>query len=75
VPEYVLPADDPVHVPALLREAGLAGSTSDARRALAAGSVRLDGARLDAAALDVPRADLVGKVLQVGKRKAARLAG
>jgi len=75
VPEYVLPADDPVHLPALLREAGLAGSTSDARRALAAGSVRLDGARLDAAALDVPRADLVGKVLQVGKRKAARLAG
>jgi len=75
VPEYVLPADDPVHLPALLREAGLAGSTSDARRALAAGSVRLDGARLDAAALDVPRADLVGKVLQVGKRRAARLAG
>jgi tyrosyl-tRNA synthetase len=70
VPEVVLPEGDPVHVPAVLAVAfGL--STSEARRLLAQGSVKLDGLALDA--LDVPRASLVGAVLQAGKRRFARL--
>ncbi len=65
-----LPPDDPVHLPALIREVfGL--STSEARRLIAQGGVKLDGA--PTADLDVPRASLEGTVLQVGKRQFARL--
>ena len=68
--EVALPEGDPVHVPSVLALAfGL--STSDARRMLAQGGVKLDGHALDA--LDVPRASLVGAVLQAGKRRFARL--
>jgi tyrosyl-tRNA synthetase len=71
VPEHVLSADDPVHLPAVIAAAfGL--STSDARRMIAQGGVKLDGAAV--AELDVPRAEVVGKLLQAGKRRFARLA-
>jgi tyrosyl-tRNA synthetase len=70
VPEHRLPEGDPVHLPALLASAfGL--STSDARRLIAQGGVKLDGVSL--AELDVPRAELAGAVVQVGKRRFARL--
>jgi tyrosyl-tRNA synthetase len=72
VPEQVLPADDPVHLPAVISTAfGL--STSDARRMIAQGGVKLDGVPVDA--LDVPRSELVGHVLQAGKRRFTRLVG
>ena len=70
--EHALPADDPVHVPALLAEC-FGVSTSDARRLIAQGGVRVDGRVLDG--LDVPRAGLVGAVLQAGKRRFVRLVG
>ncbi len=70
VREIELPPGDPVHLPALIRETfGL--STSEARRLIAQGGVKLDGA--PTADLDVPRASLEGAVLQVGKRQFARL--
>ena len=70
VQEAALPAGDPVHLPALIREIfGL--STSEARRLIAQGGVKLDGAAT--ADLDVPRAALEGAILQVGKRQFARL--
>jgi tyrosyl-tRNA synthetase len=70
VPVHRLPEGDPVHVPALLAACfGL--STSEARRLLVQGGVKLDGEPL--AALDVPRATLAGAVLQAGKRRFARL--
>ena len=70
VPEQTLPDGDPVHLPALLASAfGL--STSEARRLLAQGGVRVDGTAVSE--LDVPRSDLVGTVLQAGKRRFARL--
>ena len=72
VPVVALPADDPVHVPALVAAAfGL--STSEARRLLAQGGVKLDGEPV--AELDVARARLEGRVLQAGKRRFARLVG
>jgi tyrosyl-tRNA synthetase len=72
VPTFALPAGDPVHVPALLAECfGI--STSEARRLLAQGGVRADGAPL--ADLDVSRGSLAGVVLQAGKRRFARLVG
>jgi tyrosyl-tRNA synthetase len=67
------PADDPqIHLPALLASAfGI--STSEARRNLAQGGVRVDGERLANGSLDVPATELDGKVLQLGKRRFARV--
>ena len=54
VPEATLPAGDPVHVPALLAECfGL--STSDARRLIAQGGVKVDGQVVGD--LDLPTSD------------------
>ena len=70
VPEHALPSGDPVHLPALLAEAfGL--STSQARRLIAQGGVKLDGDAVGE--LDLPRERLAGSVLQAGKRSFVRL--
>jgi tyrosyl-tRNA synthetase len=64
--------DGLVHLPALL--AGAFGvSTSEARRALAQGGVKLDGEPLAAAPLDRPAGELDGRILQLGKRRFVRL--
>jgi tyrosyl-tRNA synthetase len=61
-----------VHLPALLADAfGI--STSEARRNLAQGGVRLDGEVVGTGGLDVPAAAVDGKVLQLGKRRYARV--
>jgi tyrosyl-tRNA synthetase len=73
VAEFALPDTDPVHVPALLVAVGLAASTSAARRDIDAGAVRVDGEVVPARQYDVPRADLAGRVLSSGKRRAARV--
>ncbi len=73
VPELALPAADPVHLPALLVDGLGVGSTSEARRLIQQGGVKLNGA--PAAAVDVPRDELAGALLQVGKRRFARLTG
>ena len=72
VPEHPLPAGDPVHLPALLADA-FALSTSEARRLISQGGVRLDGDAVEE--LDLPRARLEGAVLQAGKRRFVRLKG
>jgi tyrosyl-tRNA synthetase len=71
LPAVALPAGDPVHLPALLVDRLGIASTSEARRLIRQGGVRLAGAPV--AELDLPRARLVGAVLQVGKRRHARL--
>jgi tyrosyl-tRNA synthetase len=73
VPDHALPDGDPVHLPALLVAGGLAASTSAARRDIDAGAVKIDGAAVEARRYDLPRAELVGRVLASGKRKAIRL--
>jgi tyrosyl-tRNA synthetase len=73
VPEQPLPAGDPVHLPAALVSAGLAASTSAARRDIDSGAVRVDGEPVQPRCYDLPRARLAGAVLTVGKRRAARL--
>jgi tyrosyl-tRNA synthetase len=70
VPEVALPADDPLHLPALLASA-FGVSTSEARRLIGQGGVRLDDEIVSE--LDVPRESLEGKVLQAGKRRYVRL--
>jgi tyrosyl-tRNA synthetase len=64
--------DGQVHLPALI--AGIFEiSSSEARRLIAQGGVRLDGESVDADRLDLPVKELSGRVLQVGKRRFARL--
>jgi tyrosyl-tRNA synthetase len=61
-----------VHLPALLALA-FSVSTSEARRALTQGGVKLDGLPVPNGSLDVGAADVDGKVLQLGKRRFARV--
>src|SRR6266545_3551999 len=70
VPEVDVPAGDPVHLPALRVELFHIPSTSEARRLIAQGGVRLDGAVVSD--LDVPRGALEGALLQAGKRQFVR---
>ena len=73
-PVHQLPDGDPVHLPAALVAAGLAASTSAARRDIDAGAVRVDGAPIAPRSYDLARADVVGRVVSSGKRRAVRFA-
>ncbi len=73
VPEAPLPDGDPVHLPALLVERLGLGSTSEARRLIQQGAVKLDGTAITD--LDVPRDRLEGATLQAGKRRFVRFRG
>ncbi len=71
------PADMPafafaagISVSALLKQAGLAPSTSEAIRAIEQGGVRIDGRKVDDRALILPAGTYV---LQLGKRRWARV--
>jgi len=63
---------EPVHLPALIA-AEFELSTSEARRLIQQGGVRLDGEVVGADTLDREPSELVGRVLQVGKRRFRRL--
>jgi tyrosyl-tRNA synthetase len=70
IPVAALPAGDPVHLPAVIAESfGL--STSEARRLITQGGVRVNGNPV--AELDVDREELEGAILQAGKRRFVRL--
>jgi tyrosyl-tRNA synthetase len=70
VPETGLPAGDPIHLPALLVEHLGATSTSEARRLIAQGAVRIDGE--PASDFDIPRSRLEGALVQAGRRRFMR---
>ena len=72
VAEIELEVDgDVVHLPLVLVEHLGVGSTSEARRLIAQGGVKVDGTVVTA--LDVPATDLDGRLLQAGKRRFARV--
>ncbi len=81
IPEHVGEASIPeeavqegkVWVPRLLASLGLAASNSEARRLIEQGGVRIDGDRVSDPDVEWPRADLSGRVLQVGRRRFVRL--
>jgi tyrosyl-tRNA synthetase len=73
VPEAVLPDGDPLHLPALLVEFLGIGSTSEARRLIGQGAVRIDGEPVGE--LDLPRGRLEGALVQAGKRRFMRFRG
>ena len=70
VPEVALPEGDPLHLPALLVERLGLASTSEARRLIAQGGVKVEGEVVTA--LDVPREQLAGALVQAGKRRFVR---
>jgi tyrosyl-tRNA synthetase len=73
IPEVAFTASDgTVHLPALLA-AAFGVSTSEARRGLGQGAVRLDGAPVANGALDLPVSDVDGRVLALGRRRFARV--
>jgi tyrosyl-tRNA synthetase len=71
VPEVPLPAGDPVHLPALLVATFGVASTSEARRLIEQGGVKVNGTPVTT--LDLPRSALATALLQVGKRRFGRL--
>ena len=73
VPEVQLPPGDPVHLPALLVAHFGVGSTSEARRLISQGGVKIDGEA--ATEIDVPRARLERALVQAGKRRFMRFSG
>jgi tyrosyl-tRNA synthetase len=70
VPEASLPDGDPVHLPAVLVGQFGVGSTSEARRLIAQGGVKINGEPVSE--LDVPRSRLEGALVQAGKRRFMR---
>jgi tyrosyl-tRNA synthetase len=77
VPEVTVPpdvvADGRVWLPKALVAAGLATSNGEARRAIEQGGVRIDGEVVSDPALELDPGSLVGSVLQVGRRRFARI--
>ena len=77
IPVVAIPPDvivgGSVYLPALLALLGLADSNSHARRLIEQGGVRLGGEPVSGDALELPVAELRGRVLQVGRRGFARL--
>jgi tyrosyl-tRNA synthetase len=68
LPEITLPA---AALPQLLKQAGLVPSASEANRVIEQGGVRIDGEKVSDRALKLARGKTF--VIQVGKRKAARV--
>jgi tyrosyl-tRNA synthetase len=70
VDEFELPDGEAIHLPGLIRDAmGISGS--EARRMLQHGAVKIDGKVVEDQ--EMARSSLTGRVLQVGKRRFARL--
>ena len=69
--EIALTAGETLLLPNALHQAGLCSSTSDARRMIEAGAVRMDGEKVDNLKCKLPFDNPV--VLQVGRRRVARV--
>src|SRR5919204_204002 len=72
VEEASLPPGDPIHLPALLVASFGLPSTSEARRLIGQGGVKIDGSPV--AELDVPRSRHDGALVQAGKRRFMRFS-
>lgn len=67
--------DGLIYVPAVLVELGFAASAGEARRLIDGGGVKLSGEALKSKEYGVIEARLQDQVIQVGKRKFARIVG
>ncbi|GMQ92462.1 MAG: tyrosine--tRNA ligase [Gammaproteobacteria bacterium] len=72
IPEKELfSATDSMSISLVLKEAGLSSSTSEARRNIRGGGVRIDGERVEDEKLEIPIG--TSHVIQVGKRRFAKI--
>ena len=67
MPEINIDDEIDVHLPNFLTKNELTKSNSEARRLIESGSVKIDDQKVEL--LDINSSDLIGKTLQVGKRK------
>ena len=67
MPETNIDDEIGIHLPNFLTENELTKSNSEARRLIESGSVKIDDQKVEL--LDINSSDLIGKILQVGKRK------
>jgi len=72
IPEFVVEFDDEVYLPGMMQALGLVGTSSDGRRMIDQGGVRIDGLALDPRTYTYARAQVENRVLQVGKRRYVR---
>jgi tyrosyl-tRNA synthetase len=72
VPEVELSGDGELWIVDLITLAGFASTNGEARRFIRGGAVRLDGEVIEDETLSLEGGDVIGKVLQVGKRRYAR---
>lgn len=75
VPEVVITLGQEVHLPALLNELGLVASNGEGRRMIDQGGVKIDGLPVTPGTYDMAEEAVSGKILQVGKRRFARVVG
>ncbi|MDZ4064461.1 MAG: tyrosine--tRNA ligase, partial [Coriobacteriia bacterium] len=73
VPEIRVTLAKEMHLPVLLNELGLVSSNGEGRRMIDQGGVKIDGVPVASGTYDVTEEALAGKVLQVGKRRFARV--
>ena len=73
VTEVTLSLAEEVHIPALLKDLGLVVSNAEGRRMIDQGAVKLDGESLLQGVYDMPGQAIAGRVVQVGKRRYARV--
>ncbi len=71
IEDYPLDNETEQWLPGLITAAGLTASNGEARRMISQGAVKVDGAKIELET--IPRVDLAGRVLQVGKRRFVRL--
>jgi len=73
-PVVPLPEREEIWIVDLITRAGFANTNGEARRLIKGGAVRVGGRVVRDERLSLPSPELEGKVLQVGKRRYARLA-
>jgi tyrosyl-tRNA synthetase len=73
VVEVTLQLGDPVHLPSVLKELGFVTSTSEGRRAINGGGVKIDSVPVEANHFDFAPQEIDGTLVQVGKRRFARV--
>ncbi len=71
MPEVSIETEIDVHLPNFLTENELTKSNSEARRLIDSGSVKINDQKIEI--LDINTSELIGKTLQVGKRKFLRI--
>lgn len=75
IAEFSFDLSGEVYLPKVMVDAGLSQSAGEARRLIDGGGVKINGEALAAKSYNVDASALIGAVVQVGKRKFAKIIG